>query len=208
MDGGLSHLSLCGPVMDWQPVQGVPCLLPNESCNRLLWPWVGLSGYWKWMWYFREVLGDFSCFSSEELLYGDEMKWSLKDTFQQWLNPTMYYYTPEKVTLLHHCCKVVYFFCWSNPLIYFKCMTAITMLSLYTDLWSYSLKELPQYQREFLELVISCSNPRLPRLSSRSTQQVGWLTVYICCNAVCWCFFLVCTIWTTTDMHCTQLFLK
>ena len=29
--GCLSRLSLCGPVMDWQPVQGVPCLLPNDS---------------------------------------------------------------------------------------------------------------------------------------------------------------------------------
>ena len=31
MDGCLSHLSLCGPVMDWRPVQGVPCLSPNDS---------------------------------------------------------------------------------------------------------------------------------------------------------------------------------
>ena len=27
--GCLSRLSLCGPVMDWRPVQGVPCLLPD-----------------------------------------------------------------------------------------------------------------------------------------------------------------------------------
>jgi len=24
-----------GPVMDWQPVQGVPCLSPNDSWDRL-----------------------------------------------------------------------------------------------------------------------------------------------------------------------------
>jgi len=24
-------LCLCGPVMDWRPVQGVPCLSPNGS---------------------------------------------------------------------------------------------------------------------------------------------------------------------------------
>ena len=28
-------LSLCGPVMDWRPVQGEPRLLPNESWDRL-----------------------------------------------------------------------------------------------------------------------------------------------------------------------------
>jgi len=50
--GCLSHLSLCGPVMDWWPVQSVPCLLPNDH-----WDWLqppcnptnGLSGYRKWM---------------------------------------------------------------------------------------------------------------------------------------------------------------
>ena len=35
VDGCLSRLSLCGPVMDWRPVQGVPCLLPNDSWDRL-----------------------------------------------------------------------------------------------------------------------------------------------------------------------------
>ena len=29
-------LSLCGPVMDWRPVQGVPCILPNESWDGSL----------------------------------------------------------------------------------------------------------------------------------------------------------------------------
>ena len=33
--GCLSRLSLCGPVMDWQPVQGVPCLSPDDSWDRL-----------------------------------------------------------------------------------------------------------------------------------------------------------------------------
>jgi len=33
--GCLSRLSLCGPVMDWRPVQGVPCLSPNDSWDRL-----------------------------------------------------------------------------------------------------------------------------------------------------------------------------
>jgi len=48
----LSHLSLCGPVMNWWPIQGVPCLSPNDSWDRLqppLRPWVGLSGYIKCM---------------------------------------------------------------------------------------------------------------------------------------------------------------
>ena len=52
MNGCLSHLSLCCPVMDWRPVQGVPRLLPNDSWDMLqpvLWPWVRLSGYRKWM---------------------------------------------------------------------------------------------------------------------------------------------------------------
>jgi len=31
----LSRLSLCGPVMDWWPVQGVPRLSPNDSWDRL-----------------------------------------------------------------------------------------------------------------------------------------------------------------------------
>ena len=30
--------SLCGPVMDWQPVQGGPRLLPNDSWDRLQLP--------------------------------------------------------------------------------------------------------------------------------------------------------------------------
>ena len=50
--GCLSRLSLCGPVMDWRSVQGVPRLSPNDS-----WDWLqlphdptdGLSGYRKWM---------------------------------------------------------------------------------------------------------------------------------------------------------------
>ena len=28
-------LSLCGPVIDWWPVQGVSCLLPNDNWERL-----------------------------------------------------------------------------------------------------------------------------------------------------------------------------
>jgi len=27
---GLSHLSLCGPLIEWQPVQGVPCISPRS----------------------------------------------------------------------------------------------------------------------------------------------------------------------------------
>ena len=44
-------LSLCGPVIDWRPVQGVPCLSPNGSGDRLQPPatLIGLSGYRKWM---------------------------------------------------------------------------------------------------------------------------------------------------------------
>jgi len=33
--GCLSHMPLCGPVMDWRPIQGVACLLPNGSWDRL-----------------------------------------------------------------------------------------------------------------------------------------------------------------------------
>jgi len=33
--GCLSRLSLCGPAMDWRSVQGVPCLSPNDSWDRL-----------------------------------------------------------------------------------------------------------------------------------------------------------------------------
>jgi len=29
------YLSLCGPVINWRPVQGVPCLSPNYSWDRL-----------------------------------------------------------------------------------------------------------------------------------------------------------------------------
>ena len=50
--GCLSRLSLCGPVMDWRPVQGVPLLLPNDRWDRLQPPrdpTDGLSGYRKWM---------------------------------------------------------------------------------------------------------------------------------------------------------------
>jgi len=45
-------LSLCGPVMDWWPVQGVPRLLPDDRWDRLQPhrdPTDGLSGYRKWM---------------------------------------------------------------------------------------------------------------------------------------------------------------
>ena len=44
------HLCV-GPVMDWQPVQDVPCLLPDESWDRLQPhnPTDRLSGYRKWM---------------------------------------------------------------------------------------------------------------------------------------------------------------
>jgi len=34
VDGRLSRFSLCGPVMDWRPVQGVPCLSPTDSWDR------------------------------------------------------------------------------------------------------------------------------------------------------------------------------
>jgi len=52
MHGCLSRLSLCGPVMDWLPVQGVPRLSPNDRWDRLqppCDPTDGLSGYRKWM---------------------------------------------------------------------------------------------------------------------------------------------------------------
>ena len=45
-------LSLCGPVMDWQPVQGVPRLSPDDRWDRLQTPrdpTDRLSGYRKWM---------------------------------------------------------------------------------------------------------------------------------------------------------------
>ena len=50
--GCLSRLSLCGPVMDWRPVQGAPCLSPDDHWDRfqpLRDPTDGLSGYRKWM---------------------------------------------------------------------------------------------------------------------------------------------------------------
>ena len=50
--GCLSCLSLCGPVMDWRPVQGVPLLSPDDCWDRLQPPrdlTDGLSGYRKWM---------------------------------------------------------------------------------------------------------------------------------------------------------------
>ena len=52
MHGCLSRLSLCGPVMDWRPVQGVPCLSPDDRWDRIQPPrdpTDGLSGYRKWM---------------------------------------------------------------------------------------------------------------------------------------------------------------
>jgi len=45
-------LSLSGPVMDWRPVQGVPCLSPDDRWDRLQTPHDPtdrLSGYRKWM---------------------------------------------------------------------------------------------------------------------------------------------------------------
>jgi len=33
--GCLSRLSLCGPMMDWRPVQGVPSLSPDDRWDRL-----------------------------------------------------------------------------------------------------------------------------------------------------------------------------
>ena len=51
MHGCLSRLSLCGPVMDWRSVQGVPCLSPEDCLDRLQPPrdpTDGLSGR-KWM---------------------------------------------------------------------------------------------------------------------------------------------------------------
>ena len=48
----LSHLSLCGPAMDWRPVQGLPCLSPDDCWDRLQHPHDptnGLSGYRKWI---------------------------------------------------------------------------------------------------------------------------------------------------------------
>jgi len=43
-------LSLCGPVMDWRPVQGVPRLSPDDRWYRLQSdPTDGLSGNRKWM---------------------------------------------------------------------------------------------------------------------------------------------------------------
>jgi len=43
---------LCGPVMDWGPVQGVPRLSPDDRWDRLqppCDPTNGLSRYRKWM---------------------------------------------------------------------------------------------------------------------------------------------------------------
>jgi len=45
MDACLSRLSLCGPLMDWQPVQGVLRLSHNNSWDRLQ-PWVGVENGW------------------------------------------------------------------------------------------------------------------------------------------------------------------
>jgi len=49
VDGCLSHLSPCGPVMDRRPVQGVPCLSPNDNWDKLQPPGVVLSRYRKSM---------------------------------------------------------------------------------------------------------------------------------------------------------------
>ena len=32
---GMLDMSLCGPVMDWRPVQGVPRLSPDDRWDRL-----------------------------------------------------------------------------------------------------------------------------------------------------------------------------
>ena len=50
--GCLSCLSMCDPVMDWRPVQGVPRLSPDDRWDRLQPPrdpTDGLSGYRRWM---------------------------------------------------------------------------------------------------------------------------------------------------------------
>ena len=48
--GCLSCLSLCGPVMDWRPVQGVPRLSPDDRWDRLRDDQTyGLGGYRKKM---------------------------------------------------------------------------------------------------------------------------------------------------------------
>ena len=52
-------LSLCGPVMDWRPVQGVPHLSPDDRWDRLqppCDPTDGLRGYRKWMDGFMRLL--------------------------------------------------------------------------------------------------------------------------------------------------------
>ena len=52
----VSPLFLCGPVMDWRPVQGEPLLWPDDRWDRLQPPrnlTDGLSGYRRWM--------DFKC---------------------------------------------------------------------------------------------------------------------------------------------------
>ena len=57
--GCLSRLSLCGPVMDWRPVQGVPRLSPDDRWDRLQPPrnpTDGLSGYRKWMDGYKNVI--------------------------------------------------------------------------------------------------------------------------------------------------------
>ena len=47
--GCLSLLSLCGPLMDWRPVQGVPPLTPDDRLQPPCDQTDGLSGYRKWM---------------------------------------------------------------------------------------------------------------------------------------------------------------
>jgi len=50
--GCVFRLSLCGPVMDWRPVQGLPRLSPDERWARLQPPHDltnRLSGYRNWM---------------------------------------------------------------------------------------------------------------------------------------------------------------
>ena len=56
----LSRLSLCGPVIYWRPVQGVPRRSPDDRWDRLQPPrdlTDGLSGYRKWMdgWIFKPL---------------------------------------------------------------------------------------------------------------------------------------------------------
>ena len=68
-------LSLCGPVMDWRPIQGVPRLLPDDRWDRLQPPrdpTYGLSGYRKWMDVLKLKQTKFQQFQKCELLPSPE----------------------------------------------------------------------------------------------------------------------------------------